>query len=689
MGIELIKQLCYNYGKRGGANMGLTILSYSGAEINQVELLLRTILGDLTEYTCLTYPQLQTIDRQIDDDLVLLTAPDRFDLFVPYLAPGTPYIKAKRTINPKKIKDLLGISPESEVLVVNYQKENSMTMIAEMQALGINLRYTPFDPDHKPDRSFVYAITPGYVSLVPPGIPNVINVGLRVLSIVTIAEIVHHFTGSLDYDDLVFTRYVRDFVELSNEITMQYNENLSLRLQLENVVAHFESGIIIEGHDGKVVNHNQMAANILGIKGMNGKAVTEVLTGFETGQKERFLKRQGNTIHITAEMLDSEPEHATKMYILKDMDMIRSVDEQYRRYERHQGHRAKYQFQDILHRNPGMDTLIEKARRFARSNSNVLIQGESGTGKELFAQAIHNASARCKRPFVAINCAAISESLLESELFGYESGAFTGALKGGKRGLFEQAHTGTIFLDEIGDASLSIQTKLLRVLQEKEVLRVAGEKVIPVDVRFIAATNQDLKKNVDEGLFRHDLYYRLNVLPLRVPPLRERREDIELLLHYYIQRHSLGKNLPQQALTQAAWDVLLGHTWPGNVREIVNIAEYIVNTSAMTETLANDLQAMFGSPATPPVKHSEKAIFFSEERHAECLELLRLLSADTPSGYPGRKQLTVLMRAHGYQLSEQQIKTRLEQLRKMGYLQTMQGRGSRVTEAGLALVSRN
>lgn len=232
---------------------------------------------------------------------------------------------------------------------------------------------------------------------------------------------------------------------------------------------------------------------------------------------------------------------------------------------------AKYTFDDIIGSSDKMRLAIKQARQAATTSATVLLRGESGTGKELFAHAIHNNSARKNAQFIRVNCAAISESLLESQLFGYEEGAFTGALRGGKRGLFEEASGGTIFLDEIGELSINTQAKLLRVLQEREIVRVGSAKTIPVDVRVIAATNVDLEKAMQEHRFREDLYYRLNVLPITIPPLRERKSDIkDLALHLIRKINSeYGRNV--EAIAPDALQILENYTWPGNVRELENI----------------------------------------------------------------------------------------------------------------------
>ncbi|MDQ0246638.1 transcriptional regulator with PAS, ATPase and Fis domain [Bacillus fengqiuensis] len=239
--------------------------------------------------------------------------------------------------------------------------------------------------------------------------------------------------------------------------------------------------------------------------------------------------------------------------------------------------RSKYRFDDLIGQT---DTFLEAKRlaeRVSGSQSSVLILGESGTGKELFAHAIHHESARGQFPLIRVNCASIPEHLLESEMFGYEEGAFTGARRGGKKGKFELAHRGTLFLDEIGDMPLPMQSKLLRVLQEKEIERIGGRAPLPIDVRVIAATHRNLEQMVEEGTFRQDLYYRLNVMKIEIPPLRERREDIVPLAFMLLKK--LGRKFHREGIELSS-DVemrLLHHMWPGNIRELENVLERAVN----------------------------------------------------------------------------------------------------------------
>ena len=251
--------------------------------------------------------------------------------------------------------------------------------------------------------------------------------------------------------------------------------------------------------------------------------------------------------------------------IYRLMDELERVKSLVRRLE------AKYTFDEIVAVSPVMHTAVEQARRAASTPVTVLLRGESGTGKELFAHAIHQASPRRDGPFVRVNCAAFTESLLESQLFGYVEGAFTGAVRGGKRGFFEEASGGTIFLDEVGLMNTGLQMKLLRVLQEKELVRVGDTKPIPVDTRIVGATNMQLEQAVARGDFREDLYYRLNVVPIFIPPLRERKEDYPQLVHHLIRNFNqeYGRNV--ECCSPQALERLIAYSWPGNVRELENI----------------------------------------------------------------------------------------------------------------------
>lgn len=289
-----------------------------------------------------------------------------------------------------------------------------------------------------------------------------------------------------------------------------------------------------------------------------------------TGEFSRELvpKQKYNPLLCTIRRVTEQP-HEYFMQLQKCSDLNRIVTE--RAFSQ-----ASFTFLDIIGEAPVLRSAIDAAQIAARHNTSVLITGESGTGKEMFAQAIHNASPRAKEPFVAINCGAIPKSLIESELFGYEPGAFTGAQRTGHLGKFELANKGTIFLDEIGDMPYETQIALLRVLQTKEVVRVGGKKPVPVDVRVIAATNRNLNDRIRENTFRQDLYYRLNVLNIQLPALRERTSDIALLSNYFIQKYERAFDKRVNGISPEALALMQQYPWPGNVRELENTIERAV-----------------------------------------------------------------------------------------------------------------
>ena len=257
-----------------------------------------------------------------------------------------------------------------------------------------------------------------------------------------------------------------------------------------------------------------------------------------------------------------------------------------------------YRFRDLLSKSPSMQALFELAKTAARSPSTILILGESGTGKELLARAIHAESPRSREPFVPVSCAALTETLLESELFGYEKGAFTGAASR-RQGKFEAADRGSLFLDEIGDISPKLQMDLLRVLEERRFFRVGGTEPLQVDVRILAATNRDLKKAVAEGQFREDLYYRLNVIPITLPPLRQRKEDIPLLTQHFIERLDAELERKVEGLTAEAMELLMRHDWPGNIRELRNTLERAIVVASGHLIQAKDLGLALSAASAP------------------------------------------------------------------------------------------
>lgn len=350
-----------------------------------------------------------------------------------------------------------------------------------------------------------------------------------------------------------------------------------------------------------------------------------------SGQEEtnRIFTIPGTKIIVSASCTPVIANHQISgvVFNLSDITRIQELEKQIRRKLNERGFQAQYTFEDIIHQSSVIGKTIEIARRYAVSDSNVIIVGETGTGKELFAQSIHNSSNRKNGPFVAINCAALPENLLESELFGYVEGAFTGTSKGGKMGLFELAHGGTLFLDEIGEVSLSIQSKLLRVLQERQVRRIGDNKVIDVDVRIISATNKSIAKLSEQGLFRRDLMYRLDVLRLFLPPLRQRENDIELLFMHLLHAYGREKCEPIPELEPGALSLLHEYPFTGNIRELKNVVERVcVLKDGNMITRQNLEECLYPRDLEMPDKCQTKPpLFASAAKESEPERLRRVL----------------------------------------------------------------
>ncbi|MDD2498046.1 MAG: sigma 54-interacting transcriptional regulator [Desulfitobacteriaceae bacterium] len=365
-------------------------------------------------------------------------------------------------------------------------------------------------------------------------------------------------------------------------------------------------GIVSVNSDNQILTFNPVAENILGVKTetVAGENISNVCPELDMekvisqGKEEigQILKVKDMDILCNKVAISVQGKVIGAVATFQEVSQIQMMEERVRKRFYADGHVANFTFNDIIGKNQAFQRIISMAKEYAITDFSVVILGESGTGKEVFAQSIHNYSKRRNGPFVAVNCAALPGQLLESELFGYVGGAFTGANQKGKPGLFEVAHEGTLLLDEIAEMDYQTQGKLLRVLQERQIMRLGSDKVIPINVRVLAATNKNLKKLVNEKLFRHDLYYRLNVLKLRIPPLREHPEDIQELAekflnnNYSIIKHNL--RLSQEAIRE-----LCRYKWPGNIRELQSIMERVIALHKQTVVDADTIRMLLAEEA--------------------------------------------------------------------------------------------
>ena len=404
-----------------------------------------------------------------------------------------------------------------------------------------------------------------------------------------------------EYDKMLkFLHNLCNFIAITlNQKTME--ESVArLADQFKALVNSLHEGIIAIDAAGMIININQSAGNILNLdRDMRNKHIKKLFHDFdsrillnENSNLNRYYERELRYVN------DSDPtllllSNITLMY---ENNMVTGAVISFRKKEELKimakkiiGEGKDRTFQAIKGTSDELTDIKKRMKRVANTDSTIMIRGETGTGKSMFARAIHEQSHRGNKPFITVNCAAIPATLIESELFGYEEGAFTGARKGGKPGKFELAHEGTLFLDEIGDMPLDSQTKLLQVLETKRIERVGGIRSKGIDVRIITATNRDLEKLIETGSFRKDLFYRINVIPFTIPPLRERKEDITLLMNYFLDIYTVQLNKAVRHFSERTREILTAYPWPGNARELANAVEYAVNIETGSEITPGSL----------------------------------------------------------------------------------------------------
>ncbi|NFN85646.1 PAS domain S-box protein [Clostridium sporogenes] len=480
-------------------------------------------------------------------------------------------------------KEVMDIANNLNMVVGAFMSENSIGTNAMGTAIKENIPIQISEKEH-----FIKAYHRWTCSAAP--IHDIDGDIIGCLNLTGDRDMVHSHTLGL---------VVAAVKSIENQINVDNaNKRLLETYQYMNtIVDSISSGIYVVDFRGKIKTINKAACNILGIqdKDVLDKNVENILPNWqhiferikngktyedkEAVLSDRVIKGRYN---VSATPIKIENQIIGMVIVFKEIKTVINLVNKY------SGMRAVYNFEDIIGESKEIKKVISYAKSISSSPSTVLIEGESGTGKELLAQSIHNYGDRKENSFIAINCGAIPKSLIESELFGYEDGAFTGAKRGGHAGKFELANGGTLFLDEIGEMPLDMQVNLLRVLQEGYVTRVGGDKIIPVNVRIIAATNKDLKKEVEMGTFRQDLYYRLSVIPIILPPIRERRGDLPILIKYFLRSKSIKLNKPMPHIKEDIYSNMLQYGWPGNIRELENFIENIVNLKGDSSFVLED-----------------------------------------------------------------------------------------------------
>lgn len=668
----------------------ISIITFSKKHMETVIAQLRNFLGD--EFKLKGYSIQEGIDEVVSDNLVLIGHEYLKNEAMNYIDSESDVLVARRSLNHSELEYILQIPRGERVLFVDVNKYLAVSSVTLLEDLGINhIEMHPYFPGIDYSPYVDYAITTGETQLVPDYISNVIDIGFSKIDLTTITEIMLKFDIMDVRAKKLSSKYIQDFVYSSKKVVRTLNENNNIMKQLNTILDVINDAIIGVDNNCNIIFSNENAKKLFDsvddseidlsiISDLDIKSVC----GSSFDKYRKIHEINGKKTLLTMMPINEDDLETGLVITFKDLSEIVEMENMVRANLLKKGHIAKYRFKDIIGNTEIMKESIRISKKLAKSNSTLLLTGESGTGKELFAQAIHNESTKANGPFVAVNFAALPENLLESELFGYEEGSFTGAKKGGHAGLFEQAHKGTIFLDEIGDASLKIQSRLLRVLQEKEVLKIGATKIIPIDIRIIAATNKNLNELVERGEFREDLYYRLKVLPIEIPPLKDRKEDIPFIIEKTLSKFPKGRDMK---LSQDLENVLINYAWPGNIRELENVIEYMYNIAEGNIIEINSLPGYIDNLSIGRevafhdldyLKKIESEIPLEDAR-----TILTALKKEKDEGniYTNRRRLAKLLdKTH---LTEQMIRRRLDILSDVNFVVKERGpKGTRITIQG-------
>lgn len=674
----------------------LTIIGYSAPTNNIYHEQITSLFSDtiIVDEFCVDNEE---IKRGLNADLVLVQSYYIFKTIRRYIQEKSKIVIANRTISKVGLEKIMKIPKGTQVMLVDEDAEMATQMVSVIYQLGArHIELTAFYLGSNNTADGKSLIILGESKYIPSSPKEIINIGSSLLDISTIMDI----AAALDLFDILENQNIqksyKEIVTTNFGLLRLIGETNLFEKEFDILLQVLDDGIIGVNYDGLICTYNEGAEKIIGYKkhDIMYKYGLDILTDIPfkhvlenlKSVKEKLIKINGYDVVVSVDPII----HSSRLYgavaIIRKFNDIEKKQHKLRSQLIGKGHRAKYRFQDILGESEAIKKCKNDAIKMAKSNFTVLITGESGTGKELFAQAIHNSSGRKDYQFVAVNCGALPESLLESELFGYEEGAFTGARKGGKPGLFELAHKGTLFLDEIGEISKNLQTRLLRVLQERQVMRIGGDRLIDVDIRLIAATNRDLNDMVIKGEFREDLFYRLNVLRLGVPNLNSRREDIFSFINYFKNEFN-GKFEMDENVKKA----FLNHNWRGNVRELKNYVEYIISLE-IEKIHIQDLPFEDGKSSENSKLNNEKVLMnrlikiAGKNIKKYIFVLNELEKAFKKNKRLGRRSIFQKSQDNNIFISEQEIRTILVNLEKYQMVEIFKGRtGTVITEYGRKL----
>ncbi|WP_409967003.1 sigma 54-interacting transcriptional regulator [Bengtsoniella intestinalis] len=554
----------------------------------------RSLFGDVAEITIYAVADGTVTGRLPYSDLFVVST-DAFpsaEALASHIPPQCPTMAVQASFKHSELERLKTLPSGEKILFVNMTHTMAREAIAQLEQFGINhVQWVPFYPHAVLDDPTIrIGVTPDEMRYMPAGIETTIDIGQRVCTSGMMIEIALRLNLEHLLKTPPFVAYFQSVATNNYSFDKLFDRSFRLASQFHILMDSLSDGVIAVDERGIVFASNHQAQDIthLNVEQVEGQPYSQHFPYIPFGEclqqqtkiPVKVIKVNGTPLNVEVVPILREGTCMGAFAILQRFDDMEDRQTQLRSQLFHKGHYAKYGFEDVIGTSAAMEHTKTVLRRMAQSESPVLLIGETGTGKELFAHAVHRASRRSAGPFVAINVAAVPENLLESQLFGYEDGAFTGAKKGGSPGLFEFSHRGTLFLDEVEGMSMALQVKLLRALQEREVMRVGGNRIIQINVRIIATTNESLEEKIQQGTFRRDLYYRLCTLPALIPPLTQRGEDLMLIMEHFKQE--LGATF---TLSPEVSGFFHRYRWPGNIRELRNVVEYLVYTGQSVITM--------------------------------------------------------------------------------------------------------
>ncbi|MDU1909781.1 sigma-54 interaction domain-containing protein [Fusobacterium sp.] len=644
----------------------------------------------------------KTIKLLHNCDLYLLSATSddikKYKWAEDFLPPESKTVKADIVFSKKAIDILKKYPVGTKALIVNQNKHMTMESLSQLTHLGIsNIEFFLYYPKMKKVPSVDLAFATGEKELIPSKISNCIDLGCRKLSVNTIYEIALKLDLTFVLKEKEFENYINSLAVKNYSLQKISYNNLTTELKLEAILNSLDSGVIIMDEQNNITMINDVAKNLLQLKfNILGKSIKEVFPWLSitplpifTNENSKLIKIENNEISVSIMPLLLKNKFLGNFALLEKFDLSEKKQNALRIQKIKKKSYAKFTFEDIIGTSSAIQSVKDIAIRMAANNCSIILEGDSGAGKEMFAQAIHNASPRRDSAFVAINCAALPETLLESELFGYTEGSFTGAKKGGKIGLFEFANGGTLFLDEIESMSPMMQVKLLRVLQEKEIVKIGATEPIGIDVRIISSTNENILEKISQSKFRKDLYYRLNVIPIRIPSLKERKEDIFSLIKYF--QNELNTNFE---LTDTVKSIFLNYPWLGNVRELRNLIEYFSCLDISKIDYIHLPEPFQNSLIQNHIKVNFKKSSVNNSSHLKFLpqEVAVLQVLENRYSYGkgfGRNGIIKACEDMGCLITEHEVREILKKFQKEKYVRVNKGRsGTYLTEKGNNIIKK-